>query len=262
VLMQPVEGEEALFWHARTETAKRLRGRIESVIAYADKVEDRERLNPARWGGHLDKLLPAPAKIAKVKHHRAVAIDAAPSVWRMLAEVEGMGARALQFQVLTAARSGEVRGALWGEIDLKKAIWTVPPERTKAGKEHRVPLSEPALALLRSLKAGKPCDLVFAAESDQQLSDMTLAAVMKRLKIDAVPHGWRSTFRDWAGDRTNFPRDLIETALAHALENKTEEAYRRSDAIDKRRPLMNAWASYLTSPRKDGKVVNFTKKAA
>src|SRR5690606_20232299 len=195
-------------WTTKTETASRVRGRIESVLAWATAAQLRTGDNPARWKGNLDQLLAKPTKIRKVKHHAAMPVDAMPAFMTALRDRDGMSARALEFLALTAARSGEVRGARWSEIDLDGALWTVPAERMKAGKEHRVPLSAPAVKLLRALPRMAGTDLVFPAPRGGELSDMALSAVMRRMKVDAVPHGLRSTFRDWTAERTNYPRDV------------------------------------------------------
>jgi integrase len=236
-------------WQAKTETASRVRGRIEQVLDWATARGFREGPNPARWRGHLDKLLPAPAKVTRVEHHDALPVDQAPSFMARLCAAPGIGARALEFAILTAARSGEVRGTTWDEIDLDAAVWTVPADRMKAGREHRVPLSPAALALLRSLPRWPDNPLVFAAPRGGVLSDMTLAAVLRRMKVAAVPHGFRSTFRDWAAERTHFPREVAEMALAHAIGDKVEAAYRRGDLFDKRRRLMDDWAVFLDSAK-------------
>ena len=234
-------------WRTKTETASRVRGRIESVLDWATVRKYRQGENPARWKGHLDHVLPAPTKLVKTKHHRALAIDDMPKFMAALRQREGIAARALEFVILTACRSGEVRGAQWVEIDKQAKIWTVPAERMKAGKEHRVPLSDAALKLLENQPRIEGSDYVFPGTKGQPLSDMSLTAVMRRMEIDAVPHGFRSTFRDWAGDRTHFPRDLAEAALAHTLSSAVEAAYRRSDALEKRREMMNGWAEFCGS---------------
>nr|WP_312990531.1 site-specific integrase [Comamonas koreensis] len=195
----------------------------------------------------MDKVLPAPSKIQKVEHHRALPIDAIKPFMKDLRQRPGMAARALEFAVLTAARSGEVRGATWSEIDLQAKMWTIPGERMKAGNEHRVPLSSVALSLLQQLPRLADVDLLFPGSKLQALSDMSLAAVMRRMQVDAVPHGFRSTFRDWASERTNYPRELAEQALAHTLQSKVEAAYRRGDALEKRRVMMEDWANQLSS---------------
>lgn len=235
-------------WKTKNETASRLRGRIESVLDWAAVRKYRSGDNPARWKGHLDKVLPAPTKIQKVQHHRAVPIDEMPMFMTDLRGKMGTAARALEFTILTAGRSGEVRGARWSELDMEAKIWTVPAGRMKAGREHRVPLSETAARLIQALPRVKETDLVFPGMKDKALSDMSLIAVMRRMEVDAVPHGFRSTFRDWVGDRTTYPRDLAEMALAHVIENKTEEAYRRSDALERRREMMSTWARFLDAP--------------
>ena len=231
-------------WATKTETATRLRGRIESVLDWATTRKYRSGENPARWKGHLDNLLPAPSDIQKVESHRAVDYNDMAQFMADLRVWEGLAARALEFAILCASRSGEVRGALWSEINREKAIWTIPAERMKAGKEHRVPLSTPAVKLLEALPRSDSSDLVFAGADDKPLSDMALTAVMRRMEVDAVPHGFRSTFRDWVGDCTNHPRDVAEFALAHKLSDKVEASYRRSDALEKRRQMMEEWADF------------------
>lgn len=231
-------------WKTKTQTATRLRGRIEQVLAWATAAGFRQGENCARWTGLLDQLLPAPGKVAKVQHHRALPIDDMPAFIKALRQHEGLSPKTLEFVVLTAARSGEVRGATWAEIDMEAKVWTVPAERMKAGKEHRVPLSTQAIKLLEAMPRIEGTDLVFPAPRGGQLSDMTLTALTRRMKLDAVPHGFRSTFRDWVFERTDYPRDLAEAALAHALESKVEAAYRRGDALERRRAMMQAWANY------------------
>ncbi len=232
-------------WSSKNETASRLRGRVESILDWASVRKYRSGENPARWKGHLDKVLAAPSKIQKVEHHRAIPVEEMPQFMQNLRTRPGIAARALEFLILTAARSGEVRGASWSELDLDKAIWTIPAERMKAGAEHRVPLSNAALELLSNAPRLTDSDLVFPGTKGQPLSDMSITAVMRRMKLDAVPHGFRSTFRDWAGEKTNYPRELAEQALAHTLTNKVEAAYRRGDALEKRREMMNEWAAHI-----------------
>lgn len=242
-------------WTTKTETASRVRGRIESVLNWATVRGYRSGENPARWRGHLDKLLAAPKKAAKVTHHAALDVDAVPGFIASLRQQSGIGARALEFAVLTAARSGEVRGATWAEIDLEAAVWTVPAERMKAGKEHRVPLSPAALKLLRALPRIEDSDLVFPSPTKKVLSDMTLSAVLRRMKVDAVPHGFRSSFKDWASERTSYPAEMSEMALAHAIGDKVEAAYRRGDLFEKRRRMMNDWAKFCATPQPKGATV-------
>lgn len=249
-------------WRTKTETASRLRGRIELVLDWAAARGYRDGLNPARWRGHLDKLLPKPGKVAKVEHHLALAAaDMAAFMLRLRAAV-GMGARALEFAILTAARSGEVRGARWTEIDRNEKTWLIPADRMKAGKEHRVPLSDAALALLDALPVIADNELVFPAPRGGALSDMTLSAVMRRMEMDAVPHGFRSTFRDWASELTSYPRDVAEMALAHTIGDKVEAAYRRGDLFEKRRLMMADWAAFLARVDRPAKVIEMQSRRA
>ena len=235
-------------WRDKTETATRIRGRVEPIIDWATVRGFRSGDNPARWRGHLDHLLPKPSKVTKVEHHAAVAFDKLPEFFERLRRQEGTGARALAFLILTGARSGEVRGATRGEVDFEAAVWTVPGERMKAGREHRVPLSEAALLLVGPSKDEGGGALLFPAPRGGQLSDMTLSAVMRRMKVPAVPHGFRSTFRDWCAECTDFPKEVAEMALAHAISDKVEAAYRRGDLFDKRRQLMEYWATFCGVP--------------
>ena len=235
-------------WRSKNETAARIRGRIELVLDFAKASGHRVGDNPAAWKGHLDKLLPQPSKVKQVTHQRALHFKEMPAFVAKLSEVEGVSARALEFLVLCAARSGEVRGAVWSEIDFDQKIWTIPGQRMKAGVEHRVPLSKKALELLKAVPRLSGCQFVFPGRKRQALSDMSLLLVMRRMNVDAVPHGFRSTFRDWAGEVTDFPREVAEAALAHTLTNKTEAAYRRGDALEKRRLMMEAWAIHCITP--------------
>jgi len=259
-------------WHDKTETASRLRGRIESVLSWATVAGHRKGDNPARWAGNLKELLPAPSKVAKEGNQPALTLDDAPRWFAALRTRDGMGARALEFLALTAARSQEVRGATWDEFDLDKALWIVPAARMKMGREHRVPLTDEAVSLLKALPrmAGNP--LVFPAARGGQLSDMTVSAVMRRMseadiseggtgfadrvsKRPAVPHGLRSTFRDWVAEKTQFPGEMAEVALAHRISNAVEASYRRGDMIEKRRRMMGEWGGYLAKTPKSAKVV-------
>lgn len=242
-------------WQTKTETASRLRGRMESVLDWCIARGYRTESNPAKWKGLLDKLLPAPGKIAKADHHRALPYDQLADFMPKLQMQAGIAAKALEFTVLTACRSGEVRGATWDEFDLESRIWTIPADRMKAGKEHRVPLSDQAMAIVLAQRELAFCDYVFPSphgagkpdSSGQPLSDMTLSAVLRRMKVSAVPHGFRSTFRDWCAERTDYPNEVAEMALAHAIGNKVEAAYRRGDLLDKRKRLMQDWADYANS---------------
>jgi len=231
-------------WRDKTETATRLRARLELVLDWAAARGEREGLNPARWRGHLDKLLPKPSKVATTGHHAALPWREIGPFMARLRAAEGMGARCLEFAILTAARSGEARGAAWGEIDIKARTWTVPAARMKAGREHRVPLSDAALALLAGLPRIVGNDLVFPAPRGGVLSDMTLGAVLKRMGLDVTAHGFRSTFRDWCAESTSYPQHVAEMALAHTIGDKVEAAYRRGDLFDKRQRLMSEWADW------------------
>jgi integrase len=236
-------------WTTKTETASRLRGRIETVLDWATARGYRTGENPARWRGHLDQLLARPKKINKIQHLEALPIDSVAAFLVDLHLVQGASARALEFTVLTAGRSGEVRGARWPEIDLEARVWTVPAERMKAKKEHRVPLSAQSIALLNGLTKSETTDLLFPGRKGE-LSQMSMIAVMRRMGLTAVPHGFRSTFRDWAAERTDYPRDLAEMALAHAIESAVEAAYRRGDMLAKRAVMMQEWADFCHTTRK------------
>lgn len=245
-------------WSTKTETATRLRGRIESVLDWATVRGYREGDNPARWKGHLDKLMAMPGKIKNVEHHAALAYVDIGAFWIDLRQQEGMGALALQFAILTAARSGEVRGASWSEIDLVEKTWKIPAERMKMKREHRVPLSDEAVKLLEAVPRIAGTDLLFPNNKGTALSDMTLTAVIRRMGRtgQVTPHGFRSTFRDWTSERTNYPRDVCEMALAHAIGDKVEAAYRRGDLIEKRTRLMRDWAKFInTAPAVGDNVV-------
>jgi len=231
-------------WQTKTETAARLRGRLEAILDWATVHHYRHGPNPARWRGHLDKILPTPTKVTKVEHHPALPFDEIPAFCARLVQQQGQGAKSLLFLLLTAARSGEVRGATWSEVDEDARVWVVPAGRMKAGKEHRVPLSEPALAVLRGLERSEKTDLIFPSSTDKVLSDMTLLQVMRRMKLAGVPHGLRSSFRDWASERTGYPNEVVEAALAHTISSKVEAAYRRGDLFDKRSRLMDDWAAF------------------
>jgi integrase len=231
-------------WHKKPETAKRIRGRIEKVLDWAKVHGHRDGENPARWQGNLENALPSIAKFRVVKHHPALPYHDIGAFIKRLRERNGTAAVALEFLILTSARSGEVRGATWREFDLKKREWVIPAERMKARKEHRVPLSYRAIEILTEIPKGKGDETVFKAVRGGVLSDMTLGAVLKRMEVPVTTHGFRSTFRDWAGETTAFPREVIEHALAHQLKDKAEAAYARGTLMEKRRKLMAAWAEY------------------
>ncbi|MGX1002005.1 integrase [Roseovarius sp. MBR-38] len=275
-------------WQSKTETAKRLRGRIEAVLSWTTVAGHRKGDNPARWKGNLSEILPKPSKVAKTGNQPALALADVPRWWAELAGREGMAARALQFLTLTAARSGEVRGMTWAELDFEPggaatpattatreteiqgkgaatpattATWTIPASRMKAGRPHRVALTPEAVAILESLPRMDGTPYVFFAPRGGMLSDMSISAVMRRMqeaeekagragyldpqnKRPAVPHGLRSTFRQWAAEQ-GFPRDMAEIALAHFIGSDVERAYQRSDMLERRRAMMAAWASFL-----------------
>lgn len=251
VLQQATGSKGETLWLHKTETASRLRGRIESILDWAAFRGYRQGENPARWKGHLEHELPARNKVQKVEHHAALPYAEMSSFMAELRLKEGVSARALEFAILTAARSGEVRGAKWSEIDLRARIWTIPGERMKAGREHRVPLAEEVIALLANLPREDGLDHVFLAPRGGQLSDMALTAVLRRMGRGALTqHGFRSTFRDWAGETTSYPREVCEHALAHRLADGVEAAYQRGDLLVKRAALMSDWAKYcFTGPK-------------
>lgn len=242
-------------WTTKTETAARLRQRIEAVLNWATVSGFRTGDNPARWRGHLDAVLPKPSKIRKVEHHAALKWDAVPTFMGALRKREAIAARCLEFLILTAARSGEARLATWDEIDLKQRLWIIPAERMKAQKTHRVPLCDAAVKLLKALPRFEGSAFVFPAPRGGALSDAALSALLKRMGVDVVPHGFRSTFRDWCAERTNYPREVCEMALAHAIGDKVEAAYRRGELMEKRARLMQEWARFLAAPTKKAKVV-------
>jgi integrase len=248
-------------WTTKAETASRVRGRIEKVLDAAKAKGFREGENPARWRGHLDHLLPKPSKLAR-GHRPAMPYEGVATFIAKLRQREATAALALEVCILTAARSGEILGMRWPEIDFDKKIWTVPAGRMKAGREHRVPLSPQAVAILRQLEKLKTGEFVFTGKArNKSLSNMAMEMVLRRMKIEgATVHGFRSSFRDWAGNVSNFPREVTETALAHVIGDKAEQAYRRSDALEKRRKLMEAWASYCEA-KKVGNVVQIGSRS-
>ena len=234
-------------WLTKPETASRVRGRIERVLDAARVQGHRTGENPARLRGHLDQVLAIQRKKSRVQHHPALPFVQIDAFMADLRKRPAMAARALEFTVLTAARSGEVRGMTWGEVDLAEKVWTIPASRMKAEKEHKVPLSDAAVAVLSTVNQNdaKPGDFVFPAPRGGSLSDMSMSQLLKRMNRQGITvHGFRSTFRDWAGDKTDFQREVIEMALAHSVSSAVEAAYRRGTALEKRRELMNAWANY------------------
>jgi integrase len=237
-------------WTAKPETAGRVRGRLESILDFARVCSYRDGENPARWRGHLDKLLPARSKVRQVEHHAALPYAELPAFLVNLREQEGIAARALEFAILTAARTGEVIGACWNEVDLLDKVWTVPAARMKAHREHRVPLSARVLAIVDEMQAARHGDaFVFpGAKPGRPLSNMAFLMLLRRMgRTDVTVHGFRSSFRDWAAERTHFPGEVAEMALAHAVGNKVEAAYRRGDLFEKRRRLMQQWATFCTA---------------
>lgn len=237
-------------WKTKTETATRLRGRIERIMGWATVSGYRSGENPARWTAYLSELLPKPSNVAKVVHHPAVPhSDIAQFLRNMRAQKDGMGIRALEFLTLTASRTGEVIGAQWDEFDLQDKIWTVPAERMKGKRIHYVPLSRRAVDIIKAIPHSSKEKYVFrGTKHGTHISNMTMLNVMRRMELEAVPHGMRSTFRDWAADETDFPSELAEAALAHVIGDKTEAAYLRSDRLKRRRVMMDAWAEYCLRP--------------
>lgn len=249
-------------WFTKSETASRVRARIEKVLSWATVAGHRIGDNPARWKDNLSEMLPPLAQVQIVDHHPALPANKIATWFAALAKREGMAARALEFLTLTATRSGEIRGALWREIDQEERLWTIPASRMKAGKIHRIPLSDQSLAIINTLPRFAGVELIFPGPRGGEMSDMTLSAVMKRmnetattngtpvwnddqLNRPAVPHGFRSTFRDWVSEQTEYPRDMAEIALAHNVGNEVEQAYRRGDMLAKRRQMMEDWASFV-----------------
>jgi integrase len=250
-------------WSTKPETGARVRGRIERILDWAKVRGFRQGENPARWRGHLDVLLPARSKVRQVEHHAALPYSEIGTFMAALRTRDGVAARALEFTILTAARTGEVLGSRWEEIDLQTKVWTVPASRMKAGREHRVPLSRAAIALLKIMRSTGRNDLVFPGERlGKPLSNMSMLMTLRRMsRNDLTAHGFRSTFRDWAAECTNFPREVAEAALAHVVGDKVEAAYRRGDLFEKRRRLMDAWAVHCGTGSSTASVVVRLKSA-
>ena len=253
-------------WHEKTDTAKRVRGRIETVLNYATVRKFRTGDNPARWTGYLSELLARPSRIAPVEHHAALDYNHIGEFMVQLRARDGIGALALEFCVLTAGRTNEILGATWDEIDLEEKIWVVPTHRIKSGKEHRVPLSKSALAVLHKAKSiteklGAKTNFIFPNDrTGDRLSSNALLAILKRMKrADVTAHGFRSSFRDWCAEVSHFPAEAAELALAHKVADKVEAAYRRGSMFNKRRLMMEAWAAYCAKPVDPGKVLAFAK---
>lgn len=266
VLSQPVDakGERKSFWLVKSETANRVRGRMEIILDWAKTNGYRSGDNPAAWKGHLKHLLPAKSKVQRVQHHEALKYSQIAAFMSALRQRKGISARALEFLILTATRSGETIRARWDEIDLQARIWIIPAERMKAGVEHRVPLSDPAIALLQSLPKVEGCPYVFQAPRGKTLSDMALTMLVRGMWPDKIKvHGFRSTFRDWAGETTSYPREICEQALAHKLAAGVEAAYQRGDFLAKRARLMADWARYCeTTQVLAGEVVPIGARSA
>jgi len=244
LVMQVIEP----IWATKTETASRVRGRIEAILDWASARKYREAENPARWKGHLDKLLPQRAKVQKVQHHAALPYDEIHEFMALLRQQQGVSASGLEFLILTAARTGEVIGATWDEIDIENSIWIIPSDRMKGGKEHRVPLSLAAIAVLERMKKVRQSNFVFpGGKRNQPLSNMAFLQLLKRMgRGDLTAHGFRSTFRDWAAERTNYPSEVAEMALAHSVADKVEAAYRRGDLYGKRQQIMRDWDEFCS----------------
>jgi integrase len=242
-------------WAVKSETASRVRGRIEVILDWATVRGFRQGDNPARWRGHIDKLLPARSKVRKVVNHAALPYGEIGPFMADLRGREGIAARALEFTILTAARTGEVLGAAWSEIDFQARVWTVPAGRMKGAREHRVPLSGAALAALKRMRELRENSFVFPGDRRAMMSNMAMDMLLRRMGRDVTVHGFRSTFKDWASERTNFPNEVSEAALAHVVGDKVEAAYRRGDMFEKRRRLMEAWAEYCTKAPAGGVVV-------
>jgi len=257
VLNQPVKGKDGQtsvgLWQTRTATAERLQGRLKVILDFATVNQYRKGVNPASWSDVLATQLPSPSKIKPRRHHPAIPYTEANEFMKALNKVSGISARALEFLIHTAVRSGSVRIATWSEIDFKNNIWRIPAEHTKTKEEHRVPLSEQAISILKALPQGSNGDYIFPSPKNKPLSDMALSEVMRgmiergELKTKAVPHGFRSTFRDWAAETTAYPDEIRKAASGHTTGDETKKAYQRTDLLEKRRDLMSDWSSYLTT---------------
>jgi len=246
-------------WKAKAETASRVRGRMETILDAAKARGYRDGENPARWRGHIAQILPVRSRLTR-GHHKAMPYEAIPAFVGALHKREAVAALALEFTILTAARTGEVIGAKWDEVDLEKAIWTIPASRMKAGKEHRVPLSARAVEILKSTQ-GLRKEWLFPATKGGSMSGMAMSMLLRRMKVDVTVHGFRSGFRDWSAECTGYAHEVAEMALAHTIENKVERAYRRGDLFDKRRRLMDDWATYCTTIPATGANVTPIRKA-
>jgi len=249
-------------WQTKPETASRVRGRVERVLNAAKAKGYRTGENPAAWRGHLENLLPKQSSLSR-GHHAAIPYKELPAFVASLRKRDAVAALALEFSILTAARSGEVLGARWGEVDLAAKVWTIPAERMKAAREHRVPLNGRAIEIVKGMGEAKVSEFLFPGQrSGRPLSVMALEMVLRRMSVEnTTVHGFRSAFRDWAGNETHFPRELAEHALAHVIGDKAEQAYRRSDALEKRRALMAAWAHFCEPHEVGGNVTPLRNSA-
>jgi integrase len=250
-------------WSTKPETASRVRGRIEAVLDWAKVRGYRTGENPARWRGHLDHLLPARTKVRKVEHHAALSYREIGAFIAALREREALAARALEFAILTAARTSEVINARWDEIDLQAKVWTVPADRMKAGRVHRVPLSDSAVGILERMQLVRQNEYIFPGERRASMSNMAFLMLMRRMDHpDLTAHGFRSTFRTWAAECTRYPREIAEAALAHVVGHATEQAYQRGDMFEKRRKVMDAWAAYCSKPARLSTVIDLKTKVS
>ena len=248
-------------WATKPETAGRVRGRVERILDWAKVRGYRDGENPARWRGHLDHLLPARGKVRRVQHHAALPYIEVAAFVTALRGRDAIAARALEFAILTAARTSEVLGARWSEVDLDARLWAIPAERMKAGREHRVPLADRAIEILKGMKASKKNDYIFYGDRRAALSNMSLLMLLRRMgRNDITIHGFRSTFRDWVAEQTDCPSAVAEMALAHSIGNAVEAAYRRGDMLDRRRPLMAQWENYCTKPVTSASVTRMTAR--
>jgi integrase len=239
-------------WNTKTETANRVRNRIEAILERSKVLEYRTGDNPARWRGHLENLLPKRSNVAPTEHHVAVSYRDVGAVMVELRKRDTVSSSALQFAILTAGRSGEVIGAKWSEFDLKERLWILPPSRTKQGREHRVPLSDAAMAIVEKMAAIRCNDYLFPGARGGAMEHTSLRRVLASIGRKATPHGFRATFRDWAAERTTFPREAAELALGHSVGDAVEQAYRRGDMVEKRRELASAWSRFVEQPAPDG----------
>ncbi len=251
-------------WKEKTETAKRLRGRIEKILDWARHEGYRKGENPARWKGHLEHSFISPSRLINVKHHSALPFNKMNDFLVKLRKQEGIAAKGLEFIILTATRTGETRLAVWDEIDFENKLWTIPAERMKMKKAHEVPLQDAAIDILREMKMVQVSNFIFpGAKKDRPMSDMTFTKLLRRMEYDEITvHGFRSSFRDWAAERTSYAREVVEMALAHEIENKVEAAYRRGSLLEKRRKLMNEWLKFCNQKlAKGNNVVSINEKA-